>query len=87
MGKSLTIKVRLFSMGWKISPASKPKARGFPLWAEENHLLRIHAAGNKSDGLLLTIRALIRRRGDERFTIGRAESAVQNATAGASGRS
>jgi hypothetical protein len=30
--------------------------------------LRIHAAGNKSGALLLTIRALINQRGDERFT-------------------
>jgi hypothetical protein len=41
-----------------------------------NGFLRIHAAGNKSGGLLLTIRALINQRGDGRFTINRAKSAV-----------
>jgi len=65
MGNSLTIKITSFSRGWKILPAPKPKARGFSSWAEENHLLRIHAAGDKSGALLLTIRALINRRGHE----------------------
>ena len=36
-----------------------------------NYFLRIHAAGNKSGGLLLTICELINRRGDERLTIRR----------------
>jgi hypothetical protein len=42
-----------------------------------NGFLRIHAAGNKSGALLLTIFDLTIRRGDERLTKGGAESAVQ----------
>jgi hypothetical protein len=40
--------------------------------------LRIHAAGNKSGSLLLTMFDFTMRRGDERFTKRRAESAVQD---------
>jgi hypothetical protein len=43
-----------------------------------NGFLSIHAAGNKSGALLLTIRSLIDRRGNERFTIRRAASAFQD---------
>jgi hypothetical protein len=43
-----------------------------------NDFLRIHAAGNKSGALLLTIRALINRRGDGRFTRRRAANAVHD---------
>jgi hypothetical protein len=45
-----------------------------------NCFLRIHAAGNKSGALLLTLFDFTIRRGDERLTKGDAESAVQNAT-------
>jgi hypothetical protein len=42
-----------------------------------NHFLRIHAAGNKSGALLLTMFDFTIPRGDERLTKGGAESAVQ----------
>jgi hypothetical protein len=51
-----------------------------------NGFLRIHAAGHKSSALLLTIRALINRRGDKRLTKGGAKSAVRNATPPAGAR-
>jgi uncharacterized phosphosugar-binding protein len=44
-----------------------------------NYFLRIHAAGNKSGALLLTIVDLTIQRGDERLTKGGAESAVRTA--------
>ena len=76
MGKFLTIKVHSFSMDWEILPASKPKAQP-PILGGINGFLTIHAAGNNSGALLLTIFALTDRRSDEEFTLKRAASAVQ----------
>jgi hypothetical protein len=46
--------------------------------ARNKPLFKLNWTGNKSGALLLTIRALINQCGDERFTSGRAASAVQD---------
>jgi len=60
---------------------ARVQAKGvrLPIAGGRNHFLRIHAAGNKSGALLLTLFNLTIRRVDERFTEGDAGSAVQNA--------
>jgi hypothetical protein len=49
--------------------------------ARNKPLFKLNRTRNKSGALLLTIRALINRRGDERLTKGRAESAVHGGDA------
>jgi hypothetical protein len=60
----------------KIARAQAKGARPLILGGIKD-FLRIHAAGNKSGGLLLTMLEFTMRRGDERLTKGGAESAVQ----------
>jgi hypothetical protein len=55
--------------------------RDGPSFAPDKGLFNKYRTRNKSGALLLTIRALINHRGDERFTINRAESAVRDGDA------
>jgi hypothetical protein len=72
MGKSLTIKV---SFNGLEDPARiQTKGARLLIVGGIKDFLRIHAAGNKSGGLLLTMFDFTMRRGDERFTKRRAES-------------